>query len=302
VKQYGERDSAAAIQRVLEDVGVELVKNAIDRFGIRDFCFSGGCFANVQMNMRIFEETGVKGMYISPAMNDAGVAEGAAVMAAVERGWDVRKFRCDMPYFGPSFGQEDIRKSLKAHGSEVVFSQEGDWPERVAELVSKGNVVGFYHGNMEYGPRALGNRSVIADARRKGIKHKINTTIKRRKPYQPFCPSVLESERKRLFERSYQNRHMTCAFRLKEGFQRELPSGIHIDGTARPQFVERNDNLNYFRMISEFRKLTGFGFVINTSFNLHGRTIVMTPEDAIKDFLDCGLDYMAMDGWIIKRK
>ena len=302
VSEYGDKDTAAAIQRILEEAGLSLVTNAMDEFGIKNFCFAGGTFANVQMNMRIFEETGLENMYVFPAMNDAGCAAGAAILSAVRNGWDIKPFRFDMPYFGPRFGENDIKEALEANKNRISFHREDDWPERVAELVSNGKVVGFYQGNMEYGPRALGNRSVIADPRRKETKDIINNTIKRRKPYQPFCPSVLESERERLFEKSYKNKHMTCAFRLKERFQKELPSGIHIDGTARPQFVEKHDNPNYFRMISEFKKLTGYGFVINTSFNLHGRTIVMTPEHAIQDFLDCGLDYMAMDGWIVERK
>jgi carbamoyltransferase len=301
-KQYGEKDTAAAIQRVLEKVGLELVQNAMDETGIRNLALSGGCFANVQMNMRIFEELKPEKMYIFPAMGDNGTSAGAALMTAAEEGWDLKKLRFDMPYFGPEFGQDEIKKALEKYKGRLSYVYREDWPEYTAELLARGEIIGWFQGRMEYGPRALGNRSVLADPAKPGVKDTINNTIKRRKPYQPFCPSVLESERERIFKKTYRNKHMTCAFRLKEKWFGKLKGGAHIDGSARPQFVEKEDNPNYFRMITAFKKIKGYGFIINTSFNLHGRPIVMKPEDAVVDFIDCGLNYLVMDGWVARVK
>jgi len=301
VRKYGDKDCAAAVQRVLNEVGVDLVTNAIDELGLKDFAFAGGCFANVKMNLRIFEETDLRSMYVFPAMGDSGLGAGAAIMTARELGWNTDQFRHHMPYFGPEYSREEAERAIKKYGEKVEYEYEEDWPERVAELVSEGEIVGIFQGEMEYGPRALGNRSVLADPRRPQVKDIINSTIKRRKPYQPFCPSVLESERKRLFENSYLNKHMTCAFRMKEEFKSELPSAIHVDGTARPQFVEERDNPSYYRLIKTFKELTGYGLVVNTSFNLHGRAMVMSPDQAMQDFMDCGLDYVVIEGWMVRR-
>jgi carbamoyltransferase len=155
---------------------------------------------------------------------------------------------------------------------------------------------------MEWGPRALGNRSIIADPRPKDFREKINKEIKRRPAFQPFCPSILAEEAPRLFESYYLNKHMTCAFRMKKEFWDKLPSAIHIDGTARAQFVSREDNEKYYRLLKKVKDLTGFGIIINTSFNKHGRTIVETPHDAIIDFLDTDMDYVVIEGLLITRK
>jgi carbamoyltransferase len=155
---------------------------------------------------------------------------------------------------------------------------------------------------MEWGPRALGNRSILADPRSASMRERINKVVKKRPLFQPFCPSVLVEEKDRLFERAYLNRHMTCAFRMRREFWEHLPSAIHIDGTARVQFVSADDNPMFYRVLAEFKRLSGFGVVINTSFNLHGRTIVNTPEDAIEDFLDSQMDFLVLDGYLVRRR
>jgi carbamoyltransferase len=155
---------------------------------------------------------------------------------------------------------------------------------------------------MEWGPRALGNRSILADPRLASMRERINTVVKKWPLFQPFCPSVLVEEKDRLFEHAYLNRHMTCAFRMRREFWVHLPSAIHIDGTARVQFVSADDNPMFYRVLSAFKRLSGFGVVINTSFNLHGRTIVNTPEDAIEDFLDSQMDFLVLDGYLVRRR
>ena len=155
---------------------------------------------------------------------------------------------------------------------------------------------------MEFGPRALGNRSIIASPMFEGSRKKINSTVKRRPSYQPFCPSILEEERDRLFTSSFPHKHMAIAFRMKEKFIRDLPCAVHVDGTARPQFVDKEDNPDYYRYLKALKEITGYGVSLNTSFNLHGRTIVRTPENAVTDFLDCNIDEMFIEGFRVTRK
>ena len=177
-----------------------------------------------------------------------------------------------------------------------------DWPEKAAISVAKGKICALFHGQMEFGPRALGNRSIIANPMLEDTRQKINSTIKRRPSYQPFCPSILEEERERLFNNSFSHKHMAIAFRMKDEFIKDLPCAVHIDGTARPQFVEEKDNPNFYRYLKELKNIMGYGVSINTSFNLHGRTIVRTPKDAVVDFIDCNIDELFIEGYCVKRK
>ncbi len=299
VEKYGRENCARAVQQLTEDVGVELVQNAIDVLGVKDFAFGGGVFANVIMNMHIFEKTNIRRMYVVHAMGDSGAAAGAAIIAAKNEGFENPLLGRVMPYFGQSYSRAQVASVLKANRLEYT-DLGNDWPENVAALVASGKIVCIFHGRMEFGPRALGNRSVLANPTDEKVKNVLNNTIKKRTAFQPFCPSILESERKRLFENSYSNKFMTCAFKLRENFRNDLPAVIHIDGTARPQFVEKSDNPAFFRVLKELKQQTGFGVVLNTSFNLHGRTIVMTPQDAITDFLDCGIPYLCIEGFLVK--
>ncbi len=195
------------------------------------------------------------------------------------------------------FSGDQVQLELENwQGKIVVEDLKDSWPEEAAKSIANGNVVSLFHGREEYGPRALGNRSIVANPCDPNVTKRINSTVKRRPLYQPFCPSFLEDERERLFESSFKHKHMAIAFRMKKEFWEHLPSAIHVDGTARPQFVEYEDNPNYYRLISAVKEQTGYGAVINTSFNLHGRTMVHTPKDAITDFIDCNIDELYIEG------
>ena len=305
IKNYKKEDIAAAIQKFLEEFMLTYIKKLIDRTGIKKLCFSGGIFANVILNLRVFE-TLTEELYIVPAMADDGSAEGACYSAFIKDGnklqdlvWMKEKY---MPYFGASYSREQILQCLKKNPALTIEDYKNDWPEKSAELVAAGKIGALFHGRMEWGPRALGNRSIVADCRSKEITKKINGPIKNRPLFQPFCPSILEEDRERLFEKSYPNKHMTCAFRMKKIHRDKIPASVHIDGTGRAQFVEEKDNPMYYRYLKELKRLTGYGVSINTSFNKHGRTIVETPEDAIKDFLDTNLDFVMIEGYLINRK
>jgi carbamoyltransferase len=304
IKQYKKEDIAAAIQKFLEEFMLQYIKKLIDKTGIKKLCFSGGVFANVILNLRIFEEL-TEQIYIIPAMADDGSAEGACYAAYLNKASSLKDLswlkQKQMPYFGTSYSSDEILLSLKTEtGIKYTYLQDS-WPEKAAELVASGKVGAIFHGRMEWGPRALGNRSIIADCRDPEITKKINGSIKNRPLFQPFCPSILEEDRERLFEKSYPNKHMTCAFRMKKEFRDKIPASVHVDGTGRAQFVEEKDNPMYYRYLKELKRLTGYGVSINTSFNKHGRTIVETPKDAIRDFLDTNMDFVLMEGYLITR-
>jgi len=301
-EKYGSGGFAAAIQKWLEDIGVKYVSYIMEQEGTKKICFSGGVFANVKLNQQIFERLDLDEMYIFPAMSDNGCAAGAAVLEKINRGEDIDWIKkCEMPYWGPAYIEDEVKKAINVSGLDYEYLGSS-WLEYAAHLISKGNIIAIFKDRMEYGPRALGNRSVLANPGDIQVKDVINNTIKRRKWYQPFCPSILESERRKIFEKSYKNKHMTCAFTVKEEYREIIPAVTHIDYTARAQFVEKDDNPDYYHLLKALKQETGIGVVLNTSFNLHGRPIVMTPEHAIKDFVDCGLDYLIIEGFLVSKK
>ena len=303
--ELGDEVFAATIQAYLEDAVVNYVELLGDRYPDVDaLCLSGGVAANIIMNLNIFERTKFQKLYIFPPMGDEGVAVGAALLKAVEMGEDIRWVKENyMPYFGNQLGKEEIEEAI-AYFSDRIHSEYigEEWPEKAGESIADNKIVAVVQGRMEFGPRALGDRSILANPVDPEIRTKINLTVKRRPKYQPFCPSILEEERERLFEQSFPHKHMAIGFRIKEEYHDDIPSAIHVDGTARPQFVEERDNPNYYRLLKEVKARTGFGVIINTSFNLHGRTIVHTAKDALLDFIDCNIEELYIEGYRIKRK
>lgn len=296
-------DMAATVQKFLEIITLRYVSQVITKTGIKNLALSGGVAANVINNLQIYEKI-TPTIHVTPAMADDGAAQGAAYAHMLAQGVTFAELQVltpEMPYYATSYTKEEVMSVLKKYNNISIKDLGDMWPERAAELIAKGKIGGIFHGKMEWGPRALGNRSIVADARRADFKEKMNKSIKQRSLFQPFCPSMLAQEKDRLFESAYLNKHMTCAFRLKKEFWQSLPGAIHIDGTARVQFVEEKDNANYFRLLMRVKELTGFGVIINTSFNKHGRTIVESPENAIVDFLDTDMDYVIIEGYLVER-
>lgn len=298
-------DVSAAVQKYLEDTTIPYYKDIVEFTGIDNVCLSGGVTANVIMNLNIFEHV-TKKLHITPAMGDEGSSEGAAILMMQENGYsedDLEWIKQNkMPYLGSEYTNEEIKTVLDRAKEKVSYQFiDKNWQEEVASLVEQKKIGALFQGRMEWGPRALGNRSIIALTNDKDIRTKINKEIKKRPLFQPFCPSILVEEKERLFEDAYNNKHMTCAFRLKKEFYDNIPSSIHVDGTARVQFVSQEDNLEYHKLLLKIKEKTGFGILINTSFNKHGRTIVETPSDAIDDFLDTDLDYLMIGSYLVKR-
>jgi carbamoyltransferase len=223
-------DCAATVQKFLEIITERYLKLLVAKSGVANIALAGGVAANVINNLNIME-TLAHNIHITPAMADDAAPQGAAYAYLLEGGMsveDIRSWSAAMPYYATSYSQEEVRQALAKFGDAVsIEGPDAKWPERAAILLAEGKIGAIFHGRMEWGPRALGNRSIIADPRRKEFRDKINKEIKRRPVFQPFCPSMLAEERERLFDRAYLNKHMTCAFRMKKEFWDSLPTAIH---------------------------------------------------------------------------
>ena len=301
--KMGDKNFCAVVQTYLEDTIVDYLNFAYEKYPISNLCLSGGVAANIIMSLNIYERTNFKNIYVLPPMGDDGLAIGSAILTALEVGEDVSWLKdYVMPYFGDEYTREQVKQALDGFDNIIVEDLESSWPEEAAKSVVEGKICSLFHGKMEFGPRALGNRSIIGNPMMEDTRQRINSTVKRRPSYQPFCPSILEEERGRLFKDSFSHKHMAIAFRMKEEHIKNLPCAVHVDGTARPQFVEEQDNPNYYRYLKELKNIMGYGVSLNTSFNLHGRTIVRTPEDAVVDFIDCNLDELFIEGYRVTCK
>jgi len=231
-KNIGNENFCATVQSYLEDTIVEYLNAVYKKYPINNLCLSGGVAANIIMSLQIYERTHFKNIYVLPPMGDEGLAIGSAILTAIEFGQDVSWLRSfKMPYFGDSYSRKEVKLALQEFNN-ISFEDVGrDWPEQAAKSVSEGKICSLFHGRMEFGPRALGNRSIVADPGRENIRQRINSTVKRRPNYQPFCPSILEEERLRLFKDSFSHKHMAIAFRMREEFISDLPCAVHVDGT-----------------------------------------------------------------------
>ena len=237
-------------------------------------------------------------------MGDDGAALGALILGLKKEGSNLDWIRdLEMPFFGPEFQNQEIELALKESNFPISYEEIGeDYFLRLALDLSNGLICAHFQGPMEFGPRALGNRSILANPLSDSVKDDLNLKFKKREWFQPFCPSILIQERDRLFVSSYNNKHMTCAFTLKAEFVNSLPGITHVDGTARAQFVSEMTNLKLFKVLQEFKELTGFGVLLNTSFNIHGKTIVLTPRDALDDFMSCSIDVLYIGNFRVERR
>jgi len=302
-QRIGDENFCASVQSYLEDTIVDYLNIVYEKYPIKNLSLSGGVAANIIMSLKIYERTPFKNIYVLPPMGDDGTAIGSAMIAAIKYKEDISWIKDHlMPYFGDKYTRNEVKNVLDSFDNITVEDLEKKWPEEAAKSVAEGKICSLFHGKMEYGPRALGNRSIIGNPMLEDTRQKINSLVKHRPSYQPFCPSILEQERERLFKDSFPHKHMAIAFRMKEKHIKNLPCAVHVDGTARPQFVEEKDNPDYYRYLMKLKDITGYGVSLNTSFNLHGRTIVRTPKDAVVDFIDCNIEEMFIEGYRVKRK
>jgi carbamoyltransferase len=304
VEAFGEprpdEDVAAALQAVLEEAYLHLVLELQRRTGLPNICLAGGVALNAVANGRIRPQTGFDGVFVQPAAGDSGTAVGAAYWVWNQHLGRPRSFVMDHAYTGPRYSEEECLRAVAVSGLEAArLGDEELFPE-VARRIADGEVVGWFQGRMEFGPRALGNRSIVVDPRRADMKDVLNARIKHREPFRPFAPSILAEATGDWFEQDYPSPFMVLVYRTRPDKRAEIPAVNHVDDTGRLQTVEERVNPRYHRLIAEFARLTGVPVVLNTSFN-ENEPIVMSPEHAVDTFAKTRMDALALGNLFISR-
>jgi len=290
-------------QKTLEAKVLQFFKNAIELTGIKDVCWSGGVASNVKLNRIIRLYSGLKRWFVFPQMGDGGLALGAALYVAYEE-IGIKPKRLEHVYLGLDYSEEEIKNALAKYSDKVAFEKIRSPEDYAADLINKGNYVFWFQGRMEYGPRALGNRSILAPADSEDVKELLNIRVKRREWFQPFCPSILEEDSKIVFE-DYDNmpdRFMTMTYMLKNELKKRYSPVSNVDGSVRPQMIGKDENKRYRKLLEKIKKEKSVGIVLNTSFNLHGEPIVCSPEDAVDTQVRTKTKYMIIGDYLVSLK
>lgn len=294
-------DYAAGIQRILEEVSLGLIEYYVGDI-IRNtgkLCFAGGVALNVKLNQRIIDMQGLEELFVQPAAGDAGTALGAATYVANERGDKVKKM--EHVYLGPSYTNEECITAIEACGEKLSWRKLDNAPVETARILAQGHPVSWFQGRMEFGPRALGNRSILGDPGIPEIADRINLQIKYRERWRPFCPSMLDTVASKIIRTCHPSPYMTFAFNVAEGWRHRIPEVVHEDGTARAQIVNRKTNPRYYALLQELEKIKGYGVCLNTSLNRRGEPIVCSPADALNMFLGSDLEYLVMEDILVTK-
>ena len=297
-------DICASAQKVLEEKAAEYVKNAVDATGLSNVAIAGGVALNVKMNKKIRELANVDSVFIHPNPGDQGTPTGAAIEVCkklmADQGKTLKPWKMEHAYYGSAYTNEEIEKAINEYHLEY---EKVSNPSKVAgDLVSQGKVIGWFQGNMEYGPRALGNRSVVADPRDPKMRDKINKFLKKRDWFMPFAPSMLDKAADEFVEDATEAPYMIMAFDCKKGVDNRIPAASHVDNTLRPQTVSKTANPRYYELIQQMEKNTGVPVVLNTSFNRHGKVIVRTPDDALDHLVWKCVDNLVIGDYLVHRK
>jgi len=288
---------AATAQKHLEDVIIDLVTSFHHKTGLRKLCMAGGVALNCLVNQKLMNLPFIDAFYVAPASSDAGVSLGAAMCVAVQNGYTVEKF--DNVYWGADFSNEDILKTF--HAIRISY-KEVEPVTTAARLIADDKVVGWFQGAMEFGPRALGARSILANPCNPQMKEILNHKIKFRESFRPFCPSVTEESAKAYFTgKQLQSPFMTITYDVKPEMAEKIPAVTHVNNTARIQTVNENQNPLFYKLLAQLAKLTGHPVVINTSFNTNNEPIVCTPADALASFYRSGIDALIMGNYLIEK-
>jgi carbamoyltransferase len=300
--EMSREDVAAGVQARLEQVMIEYLQPLLRKTGATKLALAGGVFANVKLNQRLYEMDEVDEVYVHPNMGDGGNAVGSALQVFHEENPGAEPTALEDVYLGPSFDEREIEAELRRR--DLPFTHHPDIEAKVAERIAAGGAVGRFNGRMEYGPRALGNRSILANPTDPTINDVLNARLHRTE-FMPFAPSVLAEDAEEYFGLSNGSRRaaefMTITCDVDEKRRAEIPAVTHVDGTARPQLVRSEINPSYHRIISEFKKQTGLSAVINTSFNIHEQPIVCTPADACIAYEQGSVDALAIGEFLVEK-
>ncbi|MCS7185208.1 MAG: hypothetical protein NZ870_04730, partial [bacterium] len=296
-------DIASSIQAVTEEILIKMAKHAKKLTDSDYLCMAGGVALNSVANWKIYKECGFKEVFVQPAAGDSGGSMGAALYLYTQIK-NSRKFIIEHAYWGKSYENSEVYNAVKKSGLKY---QEIDDIDKllyiVAEKIASGSVCGWYRGRFEWGPRALGNRSILADPTNPAMKNIVNAKIKFREPFRPFAPTTLDVDATKYFDINGAEHHYPFRFMLyvPKVIVNNLPAITHVDGTARPQIIHKEVNPVYYSLIEKFKEIKGVGCLLNTSFNLKGEPIVNTPENAISTFLKSEMDVLVLNNFIITK-
>jgi len=291
---------AASVQRVLEETVLHMLVDLHERTGEKRLCLAGGVALNSVMNGRIFKESPFEELFIQPAANDAGGALGSALYVLHEKLGEPRRFVMNDAYHGPGFSTERCLTAARASNLPHEEMSHELVPKRAAAALAEGKILAWFQGRMEWGPRALGHRSFLADPRNAEMKKILNDRIKLREPFRPFAPSMLEEATPRYFGEKLCSPYMLLVLPVVSNRRQEIPAVVHVDGTARPQTVSRKTEPLYWELIHEFERITGVPALLNTSFNIQ-EPIVCAPEEAVDTFLRSSVDALVMENvWVTR--
>jgi carbamoyltransferase len=294
-------DIAASAQEVLEDVVLKLVQNLHEQTGEKNLCLAGGVAFNSVMNGRIMQESPFENFFIQPAAGDAGCSLGAAYLVHHKVLKQPRAPHMKHAYYGPGFSSEECAAALKSAGLQFETLEEDKLVARVAQMIADGAIVGWFHGRMEFGPRALGRRSFLADPRRADMRELLNEKVKLREWFRPLAPSMLEEASPNIFGIDHRDPFMVTVIAVREEMRDAIPAVVHVDGTERPQTVSRTTNPRYWKLLKEFERVAGVPVLLNTSFNIQ-EPIVCKPADAIRTFLGAGFDALILEDHLVRRQ
>ena len=293
---------AASMQALFEKLALQMMDYYLGDI-IREtgkIAFAGGCALNVKLNQKIIAREEVKELFVQPASGDAGTAVGAAAYVSVQRGVPVEKM--EHVYLGPSYSNEDVIAACARHPNKPVFKQIANTPERIARIMVDGNPVAWFQGRMEFGPRALGGRSIIGCPSVPGVADRINEQIKFRERWRPFCPSMLDTVAPQMLKVDHPSPFMTFTFEVNEGWKERVGEVVHEDGTSRAQVLERRHNPRWYDLMLELEKLTGNGVSLNTSLNRRGEPMICSPTDALNMFYGSDLQYLIMEDILVVKE
>jgi carbamoyltransferase len=295
------QDIAASAQRVLEDVVLHLLHGLYQQTGEENLCLAGGVAFNSVMNGRIIQEAPFKRVFIQPAAGDAGCSLGAACLVFHGVLEHPRAFVMEHAYYGPSFTPDECAIALREAGVRFDTLADAELLPRVARMIADGAIIGWFQGRMEFGPRALGNRSFLADPRREDMRTLLNEKVKLREWFRPLAPSILEEASVDVFGRPHRDPFMVTVLPVVAKQRSAIPAVVHVDYTARPQTVSKNVNPRFWELIKEFERLTGVPMLLNTSFNIQ-EPIVCRPQEAIRTFQNASFDGLVLENHLALRR
>lgn len=293
---------ARAGQHILEQVAVRLGKRVRSLVDSRNLCIAGGLGLNIDTNRNFLEKVGFDRLFVQPGASDTGIPLGCALWGCHMVLGEQRFYEMQHAYLGRSYTEEEINSALEAFNDRIIYRKSSTIAQDAAVLLSEGKILGWFEGGSEYGPRSLGHRSILADARRGDTKDVLNQRVKHREKWRPFGSAILNEHLSEYFQLEHESPFMLLAAKAQPGVREKVPSVIHVDNTSRIQTVTREQNGRFFDLIDEFYRLTAVPLVLNTSFNIAGDPIVETPEDALQTFTRTDMDYLVIEDFLIKKR